>query len=47
MKSFKNKYFKIGLRYGNGFTSLHGLVFHPISKKCAVSLLLFSFLVLL
>jgi hypothetical protein len=47
MKSLKNRYLKMGLKYGNGFTSLHGLAFHPISRRCAVSsiiILFFSFI---
>jgi hypothetical protein len=44
MKSLKNKYFKISLRYGNGFTSLYSLAFHPISRRYAVSFIIILFL---
>jgi hypothetical protein len=44
MKSLKNKYLKIGLRYRNGFISLYSLVFHLISKRYVVSFIIILFL---
>jgi hypothetical protein len=44
MKSPKNRYPGMGLGYGNGSTSLHGPVFHPISRRCAVSSIIILFL---